>query len=128
MGSFSRFCLRALRRTTKAAPRALGRASGGPETQHAIHHFGGQAALDQHVIDVRDQLAGGKAHLVGIAHHRAIAMMIPALVYAMWGDLRAEIRRKRIILALIACLALGLLGFAQAQPLCVRSNTSPVGD
>ena len=46
---------------------------------------------------------------LSVAHHRALAMAIPALVYAMWpvlaGSPRALPRR------LIICLALGLLGF-----------------
>ncbi len=59
---------------------------------------------------------------IGVAHHRAIAMMIPALVYAVWGDLGAEMRRRRIALALVACLALGLLGFAQYIYLPLREQ------
>lgn len=59
---------------------------------------------------------------IGAAHHRAIAMMIPALVCAVWGDLRAEARRHRLLLALSACLALGLLGFAQYLYLPLRAN------
>ena len=42
------------------------RGSGGPETQHAVGDFRRQAALVEHVIDVRDQLAGSKAHLVHV--------------------------------------------------------------
>jgi len=42
--------------------------SGGPEAQHAVGFLGGQAAFDKHVIDMRDQLAGGKAHLVHVEH------------------------------------------------------------
>jgi hypothetical protein len=61
---------------------------------------------------------------IGVAHHRAIAMMIPALVYSVWGDLREEIRRKRIILALVACFALGSLGFAQYIYLPLRAQAS----
>ena len=42
----------------------LGRA----ETQHAVGRLRRQPPLDQHVIDMRDQLAGGKAHLVLVQH------------------------------------------------------------
>ena len=42
--------------------------SGGPEVQHAVVFLGGQTPLDQHVIDMGDQLAGGKAHLVHVQH------------------------------------------------------------
>lgn len=48
---------------------------------------------------------------VGVAHHRAVAMLIPALVYAAWPDLRAL--GRRLSGALAACFLLGLLGFAQ---------------
>jgi hypothetical protein len=59
---------------------------------------------------------------IGVAHHRAIAMMIPALLYAVLNDLRAEAKRKRLVLALVACLALGTLGFAQYIYLPLRAN------
>jgi hypothetical protein len=57
---------------------------------------------------------------IGVAHHRAIAMMIPALVFAVYPDLRAE--GRRLLRALLACLALGLLGFAQYLYLPLRAN------
>ena len=40
--------------------------SGGPELKHALGQFGPEAARDQHVIDMGDQFAGGKAHLVRV--------------------------------------------------------------
>jgi len=57
---------------------------------------------------------------IGVAHHRAIAMMIPALIYAVYPDLRAE--GRRLTRALLACFALGLLGFAQYIYLPLRAN------
>src|SRR5260370_33144732 len=38
--------------------------SGGAEAEHAVGFRCRQAAFDQHVIDMGDQLAGGEAHLV----------------------------------------------------------------
>lgn len=46
---------------------------------------------------------------VGIFHHRAIAMVIPALLYAVWPELVALVRKKP--LSLLICLGLGLIGF-----------------
>lgn len=46
---------------------------------------------------------------IGIAHHRAIAFMIPALIIATWPQLSYEIRRKPG--RLLIMLGLGLLGF-----------------
>jgi hypothetical protein len=57
---------------------------------------------------------------IGVAHHRAIAMMIPALCIAVYPDLRAC--GKRLPLALAACLGLGLIGFAQYAYLPLREN------
>lgn len=46
---------------------------------------------------------------VGVAHHRALAMAAPALIYAVWPQLTAQPRRlPRIVLV---SLLLGLLGF-----------------
>src|SRR5579864_7703635 len=42
--------------------------SRGPEAENAVNFVNGEAAFDQHVIDVRDQFAGGKPHLMGIEH------------------------------------------------------------
>ncbi|MDX2137693.1 MAG: DUF2723 domain-containing protein [Chloroflexota bacterium] len=59
---------------------------------------------------------------IGVAHHRAIAMMIPALLYAVYPDLRSE--GRRLPRALLGCLALGLLGFAQYLYLPLRANAN----
>src|SRR5712664_31548 len=47
---------------------ALYSKSGGPEAEHAVGIRGRQTPFDQHVIDMGDQLAGGKAHLMHIQH------------------------------------------------------------
>ncbi len=57
---------------------------------------------------------------IGVAHHRAIAMMIPALLFAVYPDLGAL--RRRLPLTLAICLALGLLGFTQYAYLMLRAN------
>jgi hypothetical protein len=46
---------------------------------------------------------------LGVAHHRALAMVIPALLFAMWPVLSSNPRAlpKRLVI----CLLLGLLGF-----------------
>ncbi len=46
---------------------------------------------------------------IGVAEHRAIAMVAPALVFAVWRELTA--RPKRLPLMLAICLLLGLIGF-----------------
>jgi hypothetical protein len=46
---------------------------------------------------------------VAVAHHRALALAIPALVYAMWLPLTGD--RRLIPRHIVVCLALGLLGF-----------------
>lgn len=46
---------------------------------------------------------------LSVAHHRALAMAVPALVYAMWPVLTASPRA--LPRRLLICLALGLLGF-----------------
>jgi len=48
--------------------RLVWRASGASEKEHAVDDFRGQASFDQHVIDVGDQFAGGKTHLVGVQY------------------------------------------------------------
>ena len=50
-------------------------------------------------------LIGGFA----VAHHRALAMAAPALLYAVWPDIAAEPRK--LPRKLIICLLLGLIGF-----------------
>lgn len=39
-----------------------------PEAENAVRFVNREPAFDQHVIDMRDQFAGGKPHLVGIEH------------------------------------------------------------
>jgi hypothetical protein len=46
---------------------------------------------------------------VAVAHHRALVLAIPALVYAMWLPLTGD--RRLIPRHIVICLALGLLGF-----------------
>src|SRR5258708_13471632 len=41
-------------------------ASRRPEAEHAIGFLGRQTSLDQHVIDMGDQFAGGESHLVPV--------------------------------------------------------------
>jgi hypothetical protein len=52
---------------------------------------------------------------IGVFHHRAIAMLIPALVYAVWADIwRTAIGQARLPVMgkrLAICLLLGLIGF-----------------
>jgi hypothetical protein len=57
---------------------------------------------------------------IGIAHHRAIAMMIPALVFAALPDLRAE--GRKLPRALLLCLLLGMVGFVPYAYLMLRAN------
>lgn len=56
---------------------------------------------------------------IGIAHHRAIAMLIPALLIAAWPDLRPIVRRP---VWLIGAIALGLIGFASYIYLPLRAQ------
>lgn len=59
-------------------------------------------------------LVGG----IGVAHHRALAMVAPALLFAVWPEFTAQPRRiPRIVLL---SLMLGLLGFAQYAYLPLR--------
>src|ERR1700709_725999 len=37
-----------------------------PKAQHAVGFVSRQSPLDQHVVDMRDELAGSKAHLVHV--------------------------------------------------------------
>ena len=57
---------------------------------------------------------------IGIAHHRAIAMAIPALLYATWPHLTAD--RRRIPRMVMISLLLGLLGFIQYGYLYMRAR------
>jgi len=56
---------------------------------------------------------------IGIGHHRAIAMLIPGLTYAAWGDVIPAIRRPRTV---IAALLLGLAGLLPYAYLYVRAQ------
>jgi hypothetical protein len=66
------------------------------------------------LIAVREQrgrvywlaLVGG----VALAHHRALALVAPALLLLAWDDVRADFPRRRFWLRIAACLGLGLLG------------------
>lgn len=62
-------------------------------------------------------LVGG----LGIAHHRAIAMSIPALLYAVWPQIQRTPRSKLPRL-LIVSLLLGLLGLLQYAYLYLRAR------
>ncbi len=46
---------------------------------------------------------------IGVAHHRAITMVAPALLYAVWPILTCEPRKLPVVL--LKTLALGLVGF-----------------
>jgi hypothetical protein len=48
---------------------------------------------------------------IGVAHHRAVVMMIPALLYAAWPHLTGEPRRLPRLL--VISLLLGCVGFLQ---------------
>ncbi|MBE2183213.1 MAG: DUF2723 domain-containing protein [Anaerolineae bacterium] len=61
-------------------------------------------------------LLGGMA----VAHHRALALAIPALLFAMWPVLRAQGRKLPGVL--IACLLLGLIGFIPYAYLPLRET------
>jgi hypothetical protein len=56
---------------------------------------------------------------IGVAHHRAIVTLIPALLIAAWPDVRPALRRP---LHLIGTLALGLIGFAAYIYLPLRAQ------
>ncbi|MEQ8675192.1 MAG: DUF2723 domain-containing protein [Aggregatilineales bacterium] len=63
---------------------------------------------------------------IGVAHHRALAMTIPALVYAtfpMWRGWWMHNRRKLLIVISVS-LALGLLGFAQYLYMPLRAGAA----
>lgn len=57
---------------------------------------------------------------VAVAHHRATAMMIPALVYAVWPVLWAN--RRQLPRILFISLLLGLVGFVQYGYLYLRAQ------
>jgi len=57
---------------------------------------------------------------IGVAQHRAIAMMIPALLFAVYPDFRAQ--GRRLPRTLVICLLLGLIGFLPYAYLLLRAN------
>ena len=57
---------------------------------------------------------------VGVAHHRAIAMAAPALLYAAWDDFPRQLRQLPRVL--LAALGLGLLGFVPYAYLVIRAR------
>ena len=59
---------------------------------------------------------------IGIAHHRATAMMIPALLVAVWPYLVAE--GRRLPRTLLTLLLLGLAGFSQYAYLYLRGQST----
>jgi hypothetical protein len=57
---------------------------------------------------------------IGVAHHRAMMMAAPALLYAVWPELTAN--RKRLPRIVIFSLLLGLVGLLQYAYLPLRAN------
>lgn len=57
---------------------------------------------------------------IAVAHHRALIMLAPALIVAVWGDLSALIRRRPV--ALLRLLGLGLLGLLPYAYLYLRAQ------
>lgn len=57
---------------------------------------------------------------IGVAHHRALIMAAPALLYAVWPELSAN--RKNLPRILVISLFLGLLGLLQYAYLPLRAN------
>lgn len=56
---------------------------------------------------------------LGIGHHRALAMLIPGLVYAAWSDVKLALRRP---LTVIAAVLLGLAGLLPYAYLYLRAQ------
>ncbi len=59
-------------------------------------------------------LVGG----IGVAHHRALAMVAPALVFAVWSDFRPT---RKLASTLILCALLALVGFLPYAYLPLRA-------
>ena len=57
---------------------------------------------------------------IAVAHHRALALAIPALLFAMWPVLRVQGRKLPSVL--IVCLLLGLIGFIPYAYLPLRET------
>ncbi len=60
----------------------------------------------------------------GVAHHRALVMAAPALIYAVWPDLVGAARQgpRLLLRALAICVGLGLLGLLPYVYLPLRAN------
>ncbi|MFN8448934.1 MAG: DUF2723 domain-containing protein [Anaerolineae bacterium] len=61
-------------------------------------------------------LVGG----IAVAHHRALIMVAPALIYAVWDDLSAYIRQRPI--RLLGLLGVGLLGLIPYAYMYLRAQ------
>ncbi|MBN8592902.1 MAG: DUF2723 domain-containing protein [Anaerolineae bacterium] len=61
---------------------------------------------------------------IGVFHHRAIIMVAPALLVAVWGDVwhPAAKRWSRLLRVLVLSVVIGLLGFLPYLYLPVRAN------
>lgn len=57
---------------------------------------------------------------IGVFHHRTITLLIPALLYAAWPDVKPLLRKPSM---LILALLLGLIGFLPYLYLPLRANT-----
>ncbi len=57
---------------------------------------------------------------IAVAHHRALFLLAPALLYAVWGDLIALVRRRPA--ALLGLLGLGLLGLLPYAYMVLRAQ------
>jgi hypothetical protein len=62
-------------------------------------------------------LVGG----IAVGNHRAVLMMIPALLYAVAGDFRQVIVQKRLIRVLLVSMVIGLAGMLQYIYLMIRA-------
>jgi hypothetical protein len=63
-------------------------------------------------------LVGG----IGVAHHRALILAAPALLYAVWPELMAH--RGRLVRTVILCILIGLLGFLPYGYLPLRAQAN----
>lgn len=61
-------------------------------------------------------LVGG----IAVSHHRALAMAIPALVYAVWADVKAVITKRPVML--LALLGLGMIGLLPYAYMVMRAQ------
>jgi hypothetical protein len=57
---------------------------------------------------------------IGVFHHRALIMAAPALIYAVWPQLTAQVRRIPRIVCI--SLVIGLIGFLPYLYLPIRAN------